>query len=78
MKGRVPGRPTKWVYASVKEKFYVGKAGLVVEVWKKWKQQQRKLGTLTVSVGGLRWAPYGGKARRRSWGTINDWFLANG
>lgn len=45
MKGRRPGRPTKWVYATVNEKFYLGKAGLVLEVWKKWKQRGKKLGT---------------------------------
>ena len=79
MKGRVRGRPTKWVYASVKEKFYVGKPGLVVEVWTKWSKQKRtKAGTLTVSVGGLRWAPSGGKSRQRSWGTVQNWFLSKG
>lgn len=79
MKGRVPGRPTKWVTASVKEKFYVGKAGLVVEVWTKWSKQKRtKLGTLTASVGGLRWAPSGGKPRWRNWDTVHNWFLNGG
>ena len=78
MKGRRPGRPTKWVYATVKEKVYVGKSGIVVEVWRKWKQRRKKLGTLTVSVGGLRWAPFGGKARRRRWAEVNEWFLTKG
>jgi hypothetical protein len=76
MKGKASGRPIKWVYASVNEKFFVGKPGLVVEVWNKWSKKQRtKLGTLTVSVGGLRWAPSGGKPRRRDWDTVNAWFL---
>lgn len=78
MKGRRPGKPTKWVYATVKEKFYVGKPGVVVEVWKKWKQRRKKLGTLTVSVGGLRWAPFGGKAHRRNWADASAWFLSKG
>ena len=78
MKGRRPGRPTKWVYATVNQKFYLGKPGLVLEVWKKWKQQGKKLGTLTVSVGGLRWAPSGGKTRRRNWGEVSKWFLSKG
>jgi hypothetical protein len=42
------------------------------------KQRRKKLGTLTISVGGLRWAPYGGKARRRNWVEANSWFLAKG
>ena len=79
MKGRAPGRPTKWVYASVNEKFSVGKPGLVIEVWTKWSKQKRtKEGTLTVSVGGLRWAPSGGKSRRRTWNAVQDWFLSKG
>lgn len=79
MKGRTPGRPTKWVRASVSEKFYVGKAGLVIEVRTKWsKRKHTKLGTLTASVGGLRWAPSGGKARKRSWNAVHDWFLSKG
>jgi len=78
MKGRRPGRPTNWVYGTVKEKFYVGKPGVVVEVWKKWKQGRRKVGTLTISVGGLRWAPSGGQARRRNWATVSSWFLEKG
>jgi hypothetical protein len=62
----------------VNEKFYLGKPGLVLEVWKKWKQRGKKLGTLTVSVGGLRWAPSGGKSRRRNWVEISKWFLSKG
>src|SRR5947208_14724102 len=37
------------------------KRGVQFEVWEKWKKKQRKLGTLTISVGGLRWWPHKGK-----------------
>ena len=61
MKGRQPGRPTKWVSASVLEYVDIGKRGVRFEVWEKWKRKRRKLGTLIVTVGGLRWRPQSGK-----------------
>jgi hypothetical protein len=77
MKGRQKGRPTKWVNARVYEPVDIGKRGVTFEVWRKWKRTRRKLGTLTVSVGGLRWwshkAP---RARRRSWNRLAEWFVA--
>jgi hypothetical protein len=78
MKGRQPGRFTNWVSASVMEKFYVGKPGLTIEVWRKWKRGRRKLGTLRVTAGGLRWSPGGGRPRRRSWEQVHEWFLDRG
>ncbi|HUJ10545.1 MAG TPA: hypothetical protein VL171_11020 [Verrucomicrobiae bacterium] len=37
------------------------------------------IGTLTVSVGGLRWLPANGKAHRRhSWSEAADWLAAHG
>ena len=75
MKGRQKGRPTKWVEASVKESVYVGKPGVTFEVWGKWKRKRRKLGTLTVSVGGLRWWPHKApNERRRTWDQLANWF----
>jgi hypothetical protein len=75
MRGRQKGRPTKWVWASISELIWVGKAGLTFEVWEKWKRTRRKLGTLTVSVGGLRWRPLKAeKYRRRSWREFAEWF----
>ena len=74
MKGRQKGRPTKWVSASVGEYIDIGKPGIEFEVWEKWKQKRRKLGTLTVSVGGLRWWPHKGKvSRQRSWDELANW-----
>ena len=77
MKGRQKGRPTKWVSASVSESIAVGKPGLTFEVWEKWKKKRRKLGTLTVSVGGLRWWPQGSPVKRqKSWEELAEWFDA--
>jgi len=74
MKGRQKGRPTKWVYASVDQWLDVDKTGFHFAVWKKWKRRKQKLGTLTISVGGLRWRPGKGKAlRRRSWDDVAEW-----
>ena len=75
MKGRQQGRPTKWVAATVGESIAVGKPGLTFEVWEKWKKKRRKLGTLTVSVGGLRWWPHKAPLpRQRSWEDLAAWF----
>jgi hypothetical protein len=75
MKGRQKGRPTKWVSATISEYFGIGKRGITFEVWEKWKQKDRKLGTLTVSVGGLRWWPQDGKRhKQKSWAALSDWF----
>jgi len=75
MKGRQKGRPTKWAQASVLEFINLGKRGVQFEVWEKWKQKERKLGTLTVSVGGLRWWPQNGKRyRQKNWDALAHWF----
>lgn len=74
MKGRQKGRPTKWVYASVEQWFYVDKSGFRFEVWEKWKKSSKKVGTLTVSVGGLRWLPPKGKVpHRQNWLNVSKW-----
>jgi hypothetical protein len=75
VKGRRKGRPTKWVTATVSEYFGIGKRGIQFEVWEKWKRTDRKLGTLTVSVGGLRWRPSNGKvSKQKSWAAVADLF----
>lgn len=75
MKGRQPGRPTKFVTATVGQPIAIGKPGVTFEIWEKWKRKRRKLGTLTVSVGGLRWWPNKApKDRKRSWKKVRDWF----
>jgi hypothetical protein len=72
MKGRQPGRPTEYVTATVNEPMPIGKPGVTFEVWEKWK---RKLGTLTVSVGGLRWWPNNArKDRGVRWARVAEWF----
>jgi len=77
MKGRQQGRPTKRVTATIKEHFAVGKPGVKFEVWEKWKKNRRKLGTLTVTVGGLRWRPHKGKlSKQRTWDTLAEWFAS--
>jgi len=75
MKGRQHGRPTKWVTATMKEHVAVGKPGVKFEVWEKWKKNRRKLGTLTVTVGGLRWRAHKGKlSKQLSWDTFAERF----
>ncbi|HTV48305.1 MAG TPA: hypothetical protein VMG59_07670 [Phycisphaerae bacterium] len=78
MKGRQKGRPTKWVAASLKESVSIGKRGVRFDVWEKWKRTQRKLGTLTISVGGLRWWPLNGRiSKQKSWDALSEWFTSN-
>jgi hypothetical protein len=75
MRGRVQGRATKWLRATVNESIDVGKSGMRFEIWQKWRKKDKKLGTLTVSVGGLRWRPESGKKDRRvSWDELSEWF----
>ena len=77
MKGRQPGRATKWVHASVEQGIYVDRTGFKFAVWEKWKRKERMVGTLTVSVGGLRWLPANGKAQRRhNWVEVAEWLSA--
>jgi hypothetical protein len=75
MKGRQRGRPTKWVAANVEQSIDIGKPGVTFEVWEKWKKTRKKLGTLTVSVGGLRWWPHKAPTyRQKNWDKLADWF----
>jgi hypothetical protein len=70
------GRPIKWVTGSIKEPIYIGKPGVKFKVWDKWKKSgQSRLGTLTVSIGGLAWRPAKGKVRAtKSWDAVAAWF----
>jgi hypothetical protein len=52
--------PRKWATARFKEPVALGKTGITIVIWDKWGRTRR--GTVTVSVGGLRWSPY--KAKR--------------
>jgi hypothetical protein len=74
MKGRQLGRPTKWVQAQIGQHVRVNRTGFSFVVWEKWKRVENRVGTLTVSVGGLRWLPTHGRAtRRRTWLEVADW-----
>lgn len=53
------GRPKKWVTAKVTQPIWLGKAGITIVIWDKW--GRTRLGTLVVSVGGLRWYAYKAK-----------------
>jgi hypothetical protein len=77
MRGRQPGRPTKWVHARVEQWLDIDRTGLHFVVFEKWKQKRKRLGTLVVSVGGLRWRPANGKYhRRRDCGAVSEWLTS--
>jgi len=74
VKGRQKGRPTKWVRASVEQWVDVNRTGFSFEISSKWKRNQKTVGRLTVSVGGIRWRPANGKAtRQRNWYEVAEW-----
>jgi hypothetical protein len=51
----------------------VNRTGFRFTVWEKWKRKDKRVGTLAVNVGGLRWLPANGKAyRRRSWDEVAE------
>ena len=77
MRGRQPGRATKWVYASVEQELDLDRTGFHFVVCEKWKRKHKRLGTLVVSVGGLRWLPAKGKYhRRRDWAAVAEWLTS--
>jgi hypothetical protein len=79
MRGRRPGRPAQWLWAGVHEPMQLGRTGITFEVWGKWRKKGKKLGTLTVSVGGLRWRPAKGKwTRRHGWREVAEWLRDRG
>lgn len=79
MKGRQKGRPTKWVQASVEQLIDVNRAGIRFDVSAKWKRNEKTVGTLIVSVGGLRWLPRHGRATRwRDWNQVEAWLMEKG
>jgi hypothetical protein len=79
MKGRQKGRPTKWVDASIEQWVNVNRTGVKFAIWDKWKRNRKKVGELTVSVGGLRWVPASGKKERRlTWEELPDCFAGKG
>ena len=73
MRGRQPGRPTKWVTASVEQVVDVDRVGIMFHVWRKWSKSGGRIGTLLVNNGGLRWRPAQGKyLRRKTWRQVAD------
>lgn len=60
------GRPGKWATARITEPLPLGKAGIEIVVWDKWRKRRR--GTAVISVGGIRWYPrMAQKYTRISW-----------
>jgi len=48
------------------------------EVWEKWKQKDKKVGTLIVSVGGLRWrSNKKGSFITKDWSALEKFFNPN-
>ena len=69
------GKFSKWTSATINEPLWLGKPGVTFEVWSKHKKTRKKLGTLTVTVAGLRWLPHQGKKKKqRAWDKVRDWF----
>jgi hypothetical protein len=69
------GKFSKWTRATIDEELWLGKVGIKFEVWTKYKKQRKKLGTVRVTVAGLRWLPHMGKREiRRSWDQVAGWF----
>jgi hypothetical protein len=76
MPQRRMGKPTKWVGANTEQYLWLNKSGITFEVWDKWKRTKRKLGTLTISVGGLRWWPHKApKYRSINWEKFAEMFM---
>ena len=64
------GRPTKWATAKIHEPVALGKSGIEVVVWDKWRKKRR--GTAVISVGGIRWYPNGAPTYTRiSWNKLS-------
>lgn len=79
MRGRRPGRPTKKVKASVEQWLDINRTGIMFQVKGKWKRNKKTVGTLTVSVGGLRWKPANGKYTRWwNWNEVDAWLTGPG
>jgi hypothetical protein len=75
MRGRQKGRATKRVALSVDQSIPINRTGLSFSVWRKWKRKRARLGTLTVSVGGVRWRPAKGRYNRwRGWDQVAEWW----
>jgi hypothetical protein len=67
------GKPTKWATATVSEPIYLGKAGIEIIIWDKYKKTNTRRGTAVISVGGIRWKPYKAqKYRRITWDQLSE------
>ena len=65
------GRPTKWATAKITEPISLGRAGIEVVVWDKYKKKRR--GTIVVSVGGIRWYPRNARTYTRlTWNQLSE------
>ncbi|MCL4558769.1 MAG: hypothetical protein M1491_09140 [Deltaproteobacteria bacterium] len=57
------GKPSSWADVSIKEGFSIGKSGIEIKIWKKY--GKKHLGYITISIGGIRWTPYGKQKAKR-------------
>lgn len=67
------GKPKKWATATVLEPIHLGKAGIEIIVWDKYKKTNTRLGTAVISVGGIRWKQYKAqKSHRVTWDQLSE------
>jgi hypothetical protein len=51
------GKPSKWASVKINEPIHLTKRGMKITIWDKYGRTHR--GYCTVSIGGIRWTPYG-------------------
>jgi hypothetical protein len=68
------GRPSKWATATIEEPIDLGKAGISIVIWDKYKKKRRRRGTAIVSVGGIRWYPYNARKPKPTltWNNLDE------
>jgi len=59
------GKPSKYAKVEILEPFYIGKRGITIKVWDKYGRQH--LGYATITVGGIRWYPFGKHKASKLW-----------
>lgn len=69
------GKPKKWATARLSEPIALGKAGIEIVIWDKWRKTRR--GTAIISVGGIRWYPCNAKKPySASWNVFDQWMTS--
>ena len=66
------GKPSKWGIVTISQPFFIGKGGITIKVWDKY--GRKHLGYAVISVGGIRWYPFGKHKARKfiKWNQLND------